>query len=344
MNTRRLTKKYKYKNRNKKTRRNRKSRRSGKTRRRGRSGKSGRSGRTRRRILKGGVRQSVIPSVTGPSVRPRPSTGSFRPIIGTPFKTQKETILDKIEKKEEIKKIDEQIQIEIQIEIKTFIDLFFKHLKILKFPEALCALHTFYTCGIDISDINKVISSAEFKIKYDETFFKEVQKDSHTNIVPQERLMFFLSYIFKKIVEGATIFCSPNIGRPGIYLKFTAGPDSFLKTLKKFFGYLDTACVLTISYSITQEKIDIIYSSGYNITSIKPDEVTYGELALYDLVRSLMFFKEKIHDMKNDITQLLTLMTRGDGDDRIYSFNTTNMCTLIKMTERLFTYFGEPQP
>ena len=331
MNTRRLTKKYKYKNRNKKTRRNRKSKR---TRRRGRSG---------RRVLKGGVRhRGVLVSRTSGSVRPSGSVVSKPPIIGTSFKPQKETILDKIEKKEEIKKIDEQIEKDEQIEIEEqkFIRDFFDNIKDGKFPEALCALHTFYTCGIDISDINKVISSAEFKIKYDETFFKEVQKDSHTNIVPQERLMFFLSYIFKKIVEGATIFCSPNIGRPGIYLKFTPGPDSFLKTLKKFFGYLDTACVLTISYSITQEKIDIIYSSGYNITSIKPDEVTYGELALYDLVRSLMFFKEKIHDMKNDITQLLTLMTRGDGDDRIYSFNTTNMCTLIKMTQRLFTYFN----
>jgi hypothetical protein len=80
MNTRRLTKKYKYKSRNKKTRRNRKSRRSGKT---------------RRRVLKGGLpsvsrassrssRSSVVPrgfivNRTSGSSRFRPSSSSVRP-------------------------------------------------------------------------------------------------------------------------------------------------------------------------------------------------------------------------------------------------------------------------
>jgi len=67
MNTRRLTKKYKYKSRNKKTRRNRKSRRNGKT---------------RRRVLKGGLPSvSRASSRSSNSSRFRPSSGSVRPGI-----------------------------------------------------------------------------------------------------------------------------------------------------------------------------------------------------------------------------------------------------------------------
>jgi hypothetical protein len=36
-------------------------------------------------------------------------------------------------------------------------------------------------------------------------------------------------------------------------------------------------------------------------------------------------------------------MTTGFGKGRVYSFNTTNMCTFIKMIQRLFTYFDEPE-
>ena len=73
MNTRRLTKKYKYKSRNKKTRRNRKSRRSGKT---------------RRRLLKGGVipRGFIVRSSRASgsvrysdSVRPGSTSGILKP-------------------------------------------------------------------------------------------------------------------------------------------------------------------------------------------------------------------------------------------------------------------------
>jgi hypothetical protein len=314
MNTRRLTKKYKYKNRNKKTRRNN---RSGKTRRRGRSG---------RRILKGGVRQSVIPNDSRGSVRPRPSTGSFRPIIGTPFKPPQKTIFDK----------------KTEIEEQKFIKYFFSGLEHNRFDSALCALHTFYTCSIDISDINKVISSEEFKTMYASKLFKEVTKYSHTNIEPQERLMLFLSYIFKKISEGATIRCSN-----GVVLHFTPGTGSFLKILKKFLGYLDTACVLTISYSIDKTTFDVIRGSTYAITGKlchKPLGVTNGQLALYDLVTSLELLAEKYPEMKSDITRLLGLMTTGSGKNMVYSFNTTNICTLIKMTQQLFTYFDEPEP
>jgi len=37
------------------------------------------------------------------------------------------------------------------------------------------------------------------------------------------------------------------------------------------------------------------------------------------------------------ILALLEQMTRGDGHNRIYSFNPTNLCSLIKMTLTDFT-------
>jgi hypothetical protein len=306
MNTRRLTKKYKYKSRNKKTRRNRKSRK---------------SRRSKRRVLKGGV-----PSVSRASSRPigRPSAAPLRHSVSLSFKDPKETIFDKNKKQ-------------------NFIRDFFNGLKNNYFDDALCALHTFYTCGINLYDINKVISSEEFKTKYATIFFKEVEIGSYTNIEPRERLMFFLSYIFKKIKEGATIPCSN-----GVVLHFTPGTGTFLKTLKKFFGYLDTACVLTISYSIDKITFDVISGSPYAITGKlcdKPPSVSNGELALYDLVTSLELLAKKYHTTRNDIETLLRLMTTGiGGENPVFSVNTTNMCTLIQMTRRLFTYFDYPEP
>lgn len=322
MNTRHLTKKYKHKSRSKKSR---KSKRNGKT------GRSGRSGRSGRRILKGGV-PSVRPSAR-PSDRPRPSSASIRPIIGTPFKPPQKTIFDKIKKKEEINLIDEQIEIEKQ----NFIRYFFTGLNQNNFPVALCALHTFYTCGIDISDINKVIRSEEFKTMYATTFFDVVKNGIHANIEPQERLMFFLSYIFSKLLEGsrATIPCSN-----GVVLHFTPGTGTFLETLKKFFGYLDTACVLTISYEITQTIFYIIEKSNYKQNGVLPIGVTKGQLALYHVIQHLHFLgsinyktaEGKMIPQFPGIVALLEQMTRGVGDGRIYSFNTTNLYSLIKMT------------
>ena len=277
MNTRRLTKKYKYKSRNKKTRRNRKSR---KSRRRVRSGRS---------IMKGGM-------------------------------------LDK----EKLKVKDK------------FLHDFFTGLNQNNFPVALCALHTFYTCGIELSDINEVISSEEFKTMYASTFFKEVTIGSHANIKPQERLMFFLSYIYKKIAEGGLIKC---LDKQNLFFIYTIEDNNnMLNILKNFFGYLDTACVLTISYSIDEETFYLIRRSKYAITGRlyhKPPEVTNGQLALYDLVTSLEFLAKKIPNMKNDIEEFLEIITTRSiyGNPVLYSFNTTNMCTLIKMTQQLFTYF-----
>lgn len=237
-----------------------------------------------------------------------------------------------------------------------FIRYFFGNLQLYKFPEALCALHTFYTCGITPDEINKFLRSSVFKYRYDNMFFRSVQVRDiaggvHTNIESQERLIFFLSYIFKKIAEGQDIEC-----RNGQKLSFTSGPNSFLKILKRFFGYLDTACVLTISYSIDQATFNKIAGSRYAETGNKDDkheEVTNSQLALYDLVTSLKLLadytpvvsgepKKRLRPF-SEINRLLNLMTTGVGEDIVYSFNTTNMCTFIKMIQRLFTYFDEPE-
>lgn len=229
-----------------------------------------------------------------------------------------------------------------EIEKQNFIRDFFTGLNQNNFPLALCALHTFYTCGIDLSDINEVISSNEFTKKYASTFFKEVIIGSHANIKPQERLMFFLSYIYKKIAEGGLIKC---LDKKKLFFIYTRDDNNnMLNILKNFFGYLDTACVLTISYSIDEETFDLIRRSKYATTGSlyhKPLGVNNGELALYDLVTSLEFLAKKIPNMKNDIEEFLEIITTRSisRNPVLYSFNTTNMCTLIKMTQQLFTYF-----
>jgi hypothetical protein len=243
-----------------------------------------------------------------------------------------------------------------------FIRDFFDNLQLYKFPEALCALHNFYTCGITHDEINKFLRSPDFKKRYDNMFFSIVEvpdigEGVQTNIESQERLIFFLSYIFKKIAEGATIDCVPDV-----VLQFTPGPNSFLKILKRFFGYLDTACVLTLSYQISQATFDKIARSPYANTgnkTDKPNRVSNGKLALYDLVTSLKLLAEydpvpvyseeskKRRRTFSEINDLLDLMTTGVGEGRVYSFNTGNMCTLINMIQQLFTYFDEsdePEP
>ena len=237
-----------------------------------------------------------------------------------------------------------------------FLTNFFGNLYKYKFPDALCALHTFYTCGITPDEINEFLSSHDFKTRYDNMFFSIVQVPDiagnvQTNMQAKERLIFFLSYIFKKIAEGQNIECSPSV-----YLQFTLGPNSFLKILKKFFGYLDTACVLTISYQISQATFNEIARSPYaknGNKDDKPREVSNGQLALYDLVTSLKLLAEydpvdseeskKRRREFSEINDLLALMITGVGEGRVYSFNTGNMCTLIKMIQQLFTYFDEPE-
>lgn len=243
-----------------------------------------------------------------------------------------------------------------------FLTNFFPNLQNYKFPEALCALHNFYTSSslqdgeITHDEINEFLRSPDFKDRYDSIFFRSVQVPDtaggfQTNIEAKERLIFFLSYIFKKIAEGATIDCVA-----GVVLQFTPGTNSFLKILKRFFGYLDTACVLTISYSIDQATFDKIARSTYAKTGNKldkPEGVENGELALYDLVTSLKLLAEydpvvsegpkKRRRAFSEINELLALMTTGVGKGRVYSFNTGNMRTLIKMIQQLFTYFDEPE-
>jgi hypothetical protein len=230
-----------------------------------------------------------------------------------------------------------------------FIRNFFDNLKSNKtFPQALCALHTFYTCGISDYEINEVISSYLFKRKYAETFFSNVNIPNaaggfQVNIEAREKLILFLSYIFKKIAEGENIICDTGDSKS---LYFTSGSESFLKILKNFFGYLDTACVLTISFSIDKKTFKNI--SQYKKTRNKSllTGISNGEVALYDLYTNLLLLAEKYPTMKKDIDELLKFMVQYDDKGQIHSinFNTTNMCTLIKMNKVLFGYFDEPAP
>lgn len=237
------------------------------------------------------------------------------------------------------------------IKLKFFKD-FFTSLDSYNFPNALCALHTFYTSGITRDDINDYIRSSLFKKTYDYTFFTsttqrtigtDANKGFHTNIEARERLIFFLSYIFKKIAEGDNVKC---LDKSRIFFTYKSEDENILNILQRFFGYLDTACSLTISFMIDQTTFDIIKRSKYHKTRIildKPHGVKNGQLALYDLYTSLELLAQNIPTMKNDIEELLALMTTGDAKGNVYSFNTTNMCTLINIIQHLYTYFDEPE-
>jgi hypothetical protein len=234
-----------------------------------------------------------------------------------------------------------------EIEKKEFIQDFFENLVSNKtFPQALCALHTFYTCGIRDDEINEVISSEEFKRKYDATFFRDVRISNaaggfQVNIEAREKLILFLSYIFKKIAEGENIICDTG-DKESLY--FTPGSESFLKILKKFFGYLDTACVLTISFSIDKKTFKNISQYKKTRNESLLTGISNGQVALYDLYTNLLLLAEKYPTMKKDIDELLKFMVQYDDKREIHSinFNTTNMCTLIKMNQKLFGYFDEP--
>lgn len=282
MNTRRLTKKYKYKNRNKKTRRNRKSRRSG------------------RRILKGGVRQSVIPSVTGPSVRP-----SAAPLRHSASLSFKKSYTD------------------------TLIDSFFRNLKKSKFPEALCELYKLYN-SLTYSDINKIISSESFKEEFQKTFYiqtKTKNQDGVTscNFSANTNYIYFLSYIFKKLAEGHFIYCNGK-RQYFFYSKHKEHEKDkipILTVLKRFLGYLDTACVTTMSYTITKERYEEI-SQG------QAQGILDGEYAMYDIVSSL----QRLVTMFPSLEYILEAMTLNNRDGTIasYNMNTTVLSTLIRQS------------
>jgi hypothetical protein len=285
MNTRRLTKKYKYKNRNKKTRR------SGKTR------KSRRRGRSGRRILKGGVRQSVIPSVrpnARPSAAPVRQSASFK----QPQPSREEKLFDSfflnLEEEEE------------------------------NFEKTLCALYNIYN-SLSRDKINQILHSSSFKTRYEGAFYfrKETinQYDvTSYNLHPKSKYILFLSYIFKKMVEGEFIRCN------GIRQDFVYNKHQFkirmLSVLKIFLGYLDTACVCTISYPITGER--------YNeIVNRIATGVTKEEYAMYEIVSSLQRLVKMFPSLQ-DILDTMTLI--HDGIIFSYNINTTILSRLIRQS------------
>ena len=227
-----------------------------------------------------------------------------------------------------------------------FIRDFFYNLRLGKFNKALCVLHTFYTCGISDGDIRGVISSPKFKTQYDNTFFynktiPNIGGEFQTDVIAQERYIFFLSYIFKKLAEGETIICDEDDIQEPLSFIYIPGTKNIIKTLKQFFGYLDTACLLTLSFSIDKKTFDII--SQYKKTGDKRllTGISSGQVALYDLYTNLLLLEKNYPIMKTDIEGLLTSMEQHYDDGNVHSinFNTTNLCTLIKMSKVLFTYF-----
>jgi hypothetical protein len=227
-----------------------------------------------------------------------------------------------------------------EYEKQNFIRDFFNNIRDRTFPAALCALHTFYKRTIKITqdDIEDFLRSNDFKTAYENMFYtyekiRNIGGGCQTNIEPTETLMFFQSYIFIKLLEGKDI----DFGN-GIVLHFTPGPDSFLKILKHFLCYLDTACLLTISYEASQEIFNKISDSQR--TGVRPSGVTKGQFALYYLYTNLEYLGSFTKGRTRQgqmipefpgIVNLLEQMTRGDGDHRIYSFNPQNLCNLIRM-------------
>ena len=184
MNTRRLTKKYKHK-----------SRKSKRTRRRGRrkrNGKTRRSGRSGRRIMKGGV----------PSVSRASSRASARPLASLIFNQSLRTEEEKL------------------------FDSFFRNLKEEKenFEKTLCALYNIYN-SLEPDKINQILRSSGFKIRYEKAFYFRKETTNifdvkSSNLHANSKYILFLSYIFKKNLEGEFIRCN-GIRQDFVYNKHT---------------------------------------------------------------------------------------------------------------------------
>ena len=265
------------------------------------------------------------------------SFGKTSPIRPS-FKMPQKTIIEKMKESEERKIIEEQIQIEIQ----SFIDLFFENLKISHFPEALCALYKLYTL-FPYEEVKSQIYSPDFKKKYQDTFyFKKNKLNSfgimHCDFEAKNNYIYFLSYLFKKIAEGASIICDGK-ELPFLYSSDKDTP-SILSILKQFLGYLDTACVTTISYTIPSEKYDL-----YNriVQGLEPvsryGELTNAEIALAQIISSL-YSLIPIFPSLEDILENMILYN-VDGTIASYSMNTTVLSRFIKQS---YTDFLESMP
>jgi hypothetical protein len=312
MNTRRLTKKYKNKSKSKKTRKSRRSKR---------------SGRSRRRVLKGGV-PSVRPS--GASVRPssgvvirrtsgasvRHSSGSFRPSSSfRPSAAPPRQSASSIFKQP----------------YTSHIDLFFNHLEEEEeeFEKTLCALYNLYN-RLPRDKINEIMHSNSFKTRYERAFY--FQKET-TNIhgikfynsQPNKKYILFLRYIFKKVVDGGFIRC--NGKRQDFVYSRDKSKIRILTVLKKFLGYLDTACVLTTSYSITKDRYD-------QISRREKTGVTKEEQAVYDIVSGIIYLQEDFPSLEHILYNMT--LNNDNGSVASYNMNTTVLSRFINQTYKDF--------
>lgn len=288
MNTRRLTKKYKYKTRSKRSKRSRKSKRSGKT---------------RRRILKGGVipRGVIVSRRSGASVRP--SAAPLRQSASLSFKqpSREEKLIDSF-----FRNLEEEEE---------------------NFEKTLCVLYHLYN-SLSRDKLNEILHSKSFKIRYEKAFYtKDLKKNydgfTSCNIRANSKYILFLSYIFKKMVEGDFIRCN-GIRQDFVYNK-DKSKTRMLKVLKKFLGYLDTACVNTTSYPITGER----YNQILNGTATG---VTKEEYAMYEIVSSLQALEKNPNF--TSLQHILHNMTLNNEDGSVasYNINTTVISRLIRQS------------
>ena len=317
MNNRRLTKKYKNKTRkSRKTRKNRK---------------------TRRRVLNGGVGSVRSASVHIPvSARPpqRPSQQpSQRPSQRPSQQPSPQSALTLTDRPRHLYSTNFKHS-STKLGKDELINSFFYHLQVIKFPEALCALYNLYN-SLPYTEINDIITSESFKARYQETFYHQEIKQSvggvnYCNTRPKKNYICFLAYIFKKIMEGGFIVCN------GKKQYFVYSKDKqkirMLKVLKRFLGYLDTACVFTISSTIS---IETYNSIRYNPRGNKASD---EEKALYDIVSTLINFSPILPSLRHILRNMIT-RDRSTGHIVSYNMNTTVLFSIIKQS---YTDFLEP--
>jgi hypothetical protein len=252
-----------------------------------------------KKILKGGGKSSAsastlasaskkIKPVTVSSALPQRKSSRLVKTdqISSSFKTPQKTIVDKMKENKEKKIIEQQMKMEIE----TLINSFFENLKNSHFPEAICALYKLYTL-FPYDELKSKLYSSDFKKKYQDIFyFKKIIINSFgvtiCDFQARNNYIYFLSYIFKKLAEGASINCDGN-ELPFLYSIDKTKP-SILNILKQFLGYLDTACFITMSYDIPSEKYDlykqIIEGSqpASRYTELHPAEIALAEI-IYSL-------------------------------------------------------------
>ena len=294
-----------------------------------------------KKLLKGGggktssskyKKTSTASHVKSSTLPPRRSSRFSRnPLIPPLFKIPQKTINDKMKESEEKKIIEQQIEIEIQ----TLIDLFFHNLKISHFPEALCALYKLYTL-FPYDEVKSQIYSPDFKKKYQDTFYFQKNKLNsfgimHCDLEAKNNYIYFLSYVFKKTAEGASIICDGK-ELPFLYSIDKTKP-SILSILKQFLGYLDTACVITISYTIPFEKYDLYKKilQGLEPAS-RYGELTHAEIALAQIIFSLnrLIATKRFPSLKDILGNMVTY--NPDGSIASYSMNTTVLSRIIKQS------------